>query len=106
VVSIPPTPAFGGALSNFVSPVANSDISGAGTDHRQNYDIRIDDYLGQNDHVAVTFHYHDTVFAKVSTLPLQIRNETPLLPDGGEIGPWIIRTTSAILSLSDLPGRS
>jgi len=87
-----PTPTFGGALNNFVSPVANSDISGAGTDHRQNYDIRIDDYLGQKDHVAVTLHYHDTVFAKVSTLPLQISNETLLLPDGGEIGPWIIRT--------------
>jgi hypothetical protein len=86
-----PNPTFPGALNNFVSPVANSDISGAGTDHRQNYDIRIDDYFGQKDHVAANLHYHDTVFAKVSTLPFQISNETLLLPDGGEIGPWVIR---------------
>jgi Carboxypeptidase regulatory-like domain len=86
-----PKPTFPGALNNFVSPVPNSDISGAGTDHRQNYDIRIDDYLGQKDHVAVNLHYHDTVFAKVSTLPAPISNDSFLLPDGGEIGPWVIR---------------
>ncbi len=86
-----PTPTFSGALNNYVSPVPISDISGAGTDHRQNYDIRIDDYLGQKDHVAVTLHYHDTVFAKVSTLPRPISNDTYLLPDGGEIGPWVNR---------------
>ena len=86
-----PTPTFPGALNNFVSPVANSDISGAGTDYRQNYDIRIDDYLGQKDHVAVTLHYHDTVFLKVNTLPVPISNDSFLLPDGGEIGPWVNR---------------
>ena len=86
-----PTPTFGGALNNYLSPVPVSDISGAGTDHRQNYDVRIDDYLGQKDHVAVTLHYHDTVFAKVSTLPVSISNDTYLLPDGGEIGPWVNR---------------
>jgi hypothetical protein len=86
-----PTPSFPGALNNYVSPVPIPDLSGAGTDHRQNYDIRIDDYLGQKDHVAVTLHYHDTVFAKVSTLPPQISNDIYLLPDGGEIGPWVNR---------------
>jgi hypothetical protein len=86
-----PTPTFNGALNNYLSPVPVSDISGAGTDHRQNYDIRIDDYVGQKDHVAVTLHYHDTVFAKVSTLPVPISNDTYLLPDGGEIGPWVNR---------------
>ena len=69
MASIPPTPAFPGALNNYVSPVAISDISGAGTNYRQNYDIRIDDNLGQKDHVAVTLHYHDTVFLKVTNLP-------------------------------------
>lgn len=86
-----PTPTFSGALNNYLSPVPVSDISGAGTDHRQNYDIRLDDYVGQKDHVAVTLHYHDTVFAKVSTLPVPISNDTYLLPDGGEIGPWVNR---------------
>ncbi len=86
-----PTPTFGGALNNYVSPVATSDISGAGTDYRQNYDVRIDDYPGQKDYVAVTLHYHDTVFLKVSTLPATISNDSYLLPDGGEIGPWVNR---------------
>jgi hypothetical protein len=86
-----PTPTFGGALNNYVSPVATSDISGAGTDYRQNYDVRIDDYLGQKDHVAVTLHYHDTVFLKVTTLPAAVSNDYYLLPDGGEIGPWVNR---------------
>jgi hypothetical protein len=86
-----PTPTFGGALNNYVSPVPNSDISGAGTDHRQNYDIRIDDYFGSRDHVSVNLHYHDTVFAKVSTLPATISSDIYLLPDGGEIGPWVNR---------------
>lgn len=86
-----PTPTFGGALNNYVSPVAASDISGAGTDYRQNYDVRIDDYIGSRDHVAVTLHYHDTVFLKVTTLPAQISNDSYLLPDGGEIGPWVNR---------------
>jgi hypothetical protein len=86
-----PPPTFSGALNNFVSPVPVSDISGAGTDHRQNYDIRIDDYIGQKDHVAANLHYHNTVFAQVSNLPPPISNDTYLLPDGGEIGPWVIR---------------
>ena len=86
-----PTPAFPGALNNYVSPVAISDISGAGTDYRQNYDIRIDDNLGQKDHLAVTLHYHNTVFLKVTNLPAPISNDSFLLPDGGEIGPWVNR---------------
>ena len=86
-----PTPSFGGALNNYISPVPISNISGAGTDHRQNYDIRADDYFGSRDHVAVTLHYHDTVFAKVTTLPPEISNDAYLLPDGGEIGPWVNR---------------
>ena len=86
-----PTPTFGGALNNYLSPVPISDISGAGTNYRQNYDVRIDDYLGERDHVAVTLHYHDTVFSKVSTLPAPISNDIYLLPDGGEIGPWVNR---------------
>ena len=86
-----PAPTFSGALNNYVSPVANSDISGAGTNYRQNYDIRIDDYLGQKDHVAVTLHHHNTVFLKVTTLPAAISNDSFLLPDGGELGPWINR---------------
>jgi hypothetical protein len=91
-----PNPTFPGALNNYLSPVANSDISGAGTDHRQNYDIRIDDYLGQKDHVAVTLHYHDTVFAKVSSSPL--KSVTIPASDGGEIGPWVIQATKHTFS--------
>jgi len=86
-----PTPAFPGALNNYVSPVALSDISGAGTNYRQNYDIRIDDNFGQKDHVAVTLHHHNTVFLKVTNLPAPISNDSFLLPDGGEIGPWVNR---------------
>jgi hypothetical protein len=86
-----PTPAFPGALNNYVSPVALSDISGAGTNYRQNYDIRIDDNLGQKDHIAVTLHHHNTVFLKVTNLPAEISNDSFLLPDGGEIGPWVNR---------------
>ncbi len=36
-------------------------------------------------------HYHDTVFLKVSTLPPPISNDIYLLPNGGEIGPWVNR---------------
>ena len=72
-----PTPTFPGALNNFVSPVANSDISGAGTDHRQNYDIRIDDYLGQKDHVAVnTALSRHGICQGVHSSCYQISNET------------------------------
>jgi Carboxypeptidase regulatory-like domain len=88
-----PTPTFPGALNNYVSPVAISDISGAGTDHRQNYDARIDDYFGQKDHFSLTFHNHNTVFAKVTNLPPQISNDSYLLPNGGEIGPWVSRAS-------------
>ena len=57
----------------------------------------IDDYLGQKDHVAVTLHYHNTVFLKVTTLPSIISNDSYLLPDGGEIGPWVNRVNWTIL---------
>src|SRR5262249_53526045 len=83
-----PTPTFPGPLNNYVSPVPIPEIAGAGTDHRQNFDIRFDDYLGSKDHIAVTLHYHDTVFANVTNLPRIISSDIYLLPDGGEIGPW------------------
>ncbi len=83
-----PTPTFPGPLNNYVSPVPIPEIAGAGTDHRQNFDIRFDDNLGSKDHIAVTLHYHDTVFANVTNLPRIISSDIYLLPDGGEIGPW------------------
>lgn len=88
-----PQPTFAGALNNYVSPIAASDISGSGTDYRQNFDVRLDDYLGEKDHFTVTLHYHDTVFQKVSTLPAQLSTDGYLLPDGGEIGPWANRVS-------------
>jgi len=86
-----PTPSFPGPLNNFISPVPIPEIAGAGTDHKQNYDFRLDDYLGAHDHFAVNLHYHDTVFADVSNLPRIISYDVFLLPDGGEIGPWASR---------------
>ena len=86
-----PTPTFPGPLNNFVSPLAESDISGAGTDHRQSWDIRIDEYLGTKDHFSASIHNHNTVFSNRSNLPAQISHDSQLLPNGGEIGPWNIR---------------
>ncbi len=86
-----PNPTFSGALNNYVSPLAESDISGAGTDHRQSWDIRIDEYLGTKDHFSAAIHNHNTVFSSRSNLPAQISHDSQLLPNGGEIGPWNIR---------------
>ena len=86
-----PTPSFSGPLNNYVSPVPIPEIAGAGTDHKQNFDFRFDDYLGTKDHFALTLHYHNTVFANVSNLPRIISSDIFLLPDGGEIGPWSSR---------------
>jgi hypothetical protein len=83
-----PTPNFPGPLNNFISPVPIPEIAGAGTDHRQNFDFRFDDYLGSKDHFALALHYHNAVFANVTNLPRIISSDSYLLPDGGEIGPW------------------
>lgn len=86
-----PTPTYSGPLNNYLSPVPVSDISGAGTDHRTIVDARIDDYFGNSDHFTATLHYHNTVFANVTNLPRPISYDAYLLPDGGEIGPWVNR---------------
>ncbi len=86
-----PTPSFPGPLNNFVSPVPIPEIAGAGTDHKQNFDVRFDDYFGTKDHFAASVHYHNTVFADVTNLPRIISSDIFLLPDGGEIGPWSSR---------------
>jgi len=83
-----PIPTFSGPLNNYISPVPIPEIAGAGTDHRQNFDFRFDDYLGSKDHFALTLHNHNYVSSYVSNLPPIISSEGFLLPDGGEIGPW------------------
>jgi hypothetical protein len=56
-----PIPTFSGPLNNYISPVPIPEIAGAGTDHRQNFDFRFDDYLGSKDHFALTLHNHNYV---------------------------------------------
>jgi hypothetical protein len=85
-----PTPTFPGALNNYVSPLAISDVSGAGTDHRQNWDIRGDENWGEKDHIAVVVHNHATAFSNRSNLPAEISYDSQLFSPG-EIGPWYVR---------------
>lgn len=85
-----PTPTFSGPLNNYVSPLASSDISGAGTNHRQNFDIRGDEYWKSRDHISAVIHHHTTYFSRASNLPAPISYDAYLLPPG-EIGPWIER---------------
>ena len=85
-----PTPTYSGPLNNFVSPLATSDISGAGTNHRQNFDIRGDEYWKSRDHISAIIHHHTTYFSRLSNLPAPISYDLYLLPPG-EIGPWIER---------------
>jgi Carboxypeptidase regulatory-like domain len=85
-----PTPTFAGPLNNYVSPLPISDISGSGTNHRQSFDVRVDEYWRERDHMAVIVHNHSTVFSNLSNLPAPISYDAYLLPPG-EIGPWIVR---------------
>ncbi len=85
-----PTPTFAGPLNNYVSPLAISDISGAGTDHRQSWDIRVDEYWREKDHIGVIIHNHATAFSNRSNLPPQISYDSQLFSPG-EIGPWYNR---------------
>ncbi len=85
-----PTPTFSGPLNNYVSPLAISDISGAGTDHRQSWDLRIDEYWREKDHIAIIIHNHATAFSNRSNLPPQISYDSQLFSPG-EIGPWYTR---------------
>jgi hypothetical protein len=85
-----PTPTFSGPLNNYVSPLPISDISGAGTDHRQMYDLRGDEYWGSKDHLALIMHYHATAFSNRSNLPAPISYDL-WLKSPGEIGPWMNR---------------
>jgi hypothetical protein len=85
-----PTPTFSGPLNNYVSPLPISDISGAGTNHRQMFDVRGDEYWRDRDHISVVVHNHTTVFSRLSNLPAPISFDAYLLPPG-EIGPWMNR---------------
>jgi hypothetical protein len=86
---LPPT-SFPGPQNNFVSPVPVADVSGAETDHRFSVDTRIDEYLGDKDHISAVIHYRDTVFRRSSTLPEIIASEG-FITEGGQIGPWVLR---------------
>ena len=84
-----PTPTYSGALNNFV-PVPYANTGGAPLDHKDAYDFRFDDYLGQKDHIAMNIHYHVPIIATVSYLPKEIATERFIGPGGG-VGPWSLR---------------
>ncbi len=84
-----PTPTFSGPLNNFV-PVPYANTGGAPLDHKNAYDFRFDDYLGEKDHVSMNIHYHKPIIADVSYLPKEIANER-FITGGGAVGPWALR---------------
>jgi hypothetical protein len=68
-----PTPTSDGPLNNYLVPTAIPDTILGDSDY---YFGRFDTYIGQNDHVAVSL-WHQRAPAKfLSTLPIQLANET------------------------------
>ena len=87
-----PTPTYATTLNNFV-PVPYANTGGAPLDHKDAYDVRVDDYLGQKDHIAVNIHYHVPVISpNAHYLPAQIATERFIGPGGG-VGPWAQRAS-------------
>jgi len=77
-----PAPTFPGALNNFVPSKG-----GGGLDHKDAFDFRFDEYLGEKDHIAVNIHYHIPRYLIQSYLPLPISNNN-YGTGGGGTGPW------------------
>ena len=84
-----PNPTFPGALTNYVAPPYAS-VGGAPLDHKVNYDVRVDHYIGEKDHIAVNLHYHVPIYNRSSYLPPQLADER-FITGGGSVGPWVNR---------------
>ena len=83
-LSFLPTPTSGGALNNYLVPTPVPDSILAGANH---YLGKLDQYFGQNDHVAVTI-WRQTAPAKFfSNLPIQLSNGTFSAPQDS----WVNR---------------
>lgn len=84
-----PNPTFPGALNNLVGqPIASGSL--VPTTNRVSYDARIDEYIGDKEHVSAELHYHKPhYFARTSLTP-QLATEAEVV-NGGFVGPWVNR---------------
>jgi hypothetical protein len=79
-----PTPTSDGPLNNYLVPTPVPDTIVANSDH---YFLRLDSYLGQNDHVAISLWHQRAPVKFFSTLPHEIANETFSKPQNA----WVNR---------------
>ncbi|PYV24301.1 MAG: hypothetical protein DMG24_11910, partial [Acidobacteria bacterium] len=69
-----PAPTFPGALNNYVvpEPVPSTVFANASL-----LDLRVDHYVGDKDHMAVTVHYHGSAGSSTTALPKPLATEQP-----------------------------
>jgi hypothetical protein len=79
-----PQPTSGGALNNYLVPTPVPDSILAGANH---YLGKLDQYFGQNDHVAITIWRQTTPAKFLSVLPLQLATESFSAPQDS----WVNR---------------
>ncbi|MGA2986248.1 MAG: carboxypeptidase regulatory-like domain-containing protein [Terriglobia bacterium] len=77
-----PAPNRPGIINNYESPFALANALNADTDQ---WDVRGDQYIGDRDHVFVTWHYRGTLPFTQHDLPAQIDTNNTRIPNYSEV---------------------
>lgn len=84
-----PNPTFTGAQNNYIGlPVASGSTNPSFD--RVSYDARVDEYLGDKDHLSVEIHFHQPHYLAADSLPFQLAT-TSTVSHGGYVGPTMDR---------------
>lgn len=83
-----PNPTFAGIQANYVGLPLN--IGYTPSFNRVSYDARVDENIGNKDHVSVEIHFHQPTALAADSLPYQLATSYTL-NHGGYVGPWMDR---------------
>jgi hypothetical protein len=78
-----PPPNRPGLVSNYEAPKA---LANSGNSNTDQWDVRVDQNIGDKDHLFVTWHYRGGLPFTQSALPPQIDTNNTRIPNYGELG--------------------